>query len=45
MILNWEQGEVLGFKVIVSPYAKVLWGAGAAGVTYAVGSIIGVTTG
>jgi N4-gp56 family major capsid protein len=30
MILNWEAGEVLGFKVIVSPYAKVLWGAGVA---------------
>jgi len=30
MFLNWEAGEVLGFKVIVSPYAKVLWGAGAA---------------
>jgi N4-gp56 family major capsid protein len=29
VVLNWELGELNGFKLIVSPWAKMFWGAGA----------------
>lgn len=29
IVLNWELGELNGFKLIVSPWAKMFWGAGA----------------
>jgi len=30
MLLNMEVGELAGFAIVVSPWAKALWGAGAA---------------
>jgi vacuolar iron transporter family protein len=38
-------GKFSGRGIVFSAMRQLLWGAGAAGVTYAVGSIIGVTTG
>lgn len=41
MVLNNELGELSGFKVVVSPYAKVFWGAGAARTA---GELVATTT-
>jgi VIT1/CCC1 family predicted Fe2+/Mn2+ transporter len=38
-------GKFSGRGIVFSAMRQLLWGVGAAGVTYAVGSIIGVTTG
>jgi len=33
MILNYELGELNGFSIVVNPWAKAFWGAGAANAT------------
>jgi VIT1/CCC1 family predicted Fe2+/Mn2+ transporter len=44
-IVGGVVGKFSGRGIVFSAMRQLLWGAGAAGVTYAVGSIIGVTTG
>jgi VIT1/CCC1 family predicted Fe2+/Mn2+ transporter len=44
-IVGGVVGKFSGRGIVFSAMRQLMWGAGAAGVTYAVGSIIGVTTG
>jgi len=43
IILNWELGSIGPFKIVVSPFAKAFWGAGAANAA-AVDTTIGAAT-
>ena len=44
-IVGGAVGKFSGRGVVFSAMRQLLWGAGAAGITYIVGSIIGVSTG
>ena len=44
MILNGELGELNGFKLVVTPWAKVFWGAGAANASPVATTLDGAVT-